>query len=210
VSHRKSSGKDHLWSNANFQRRADTHATRHIQATLDSLSKIVDRLCVDRVLLAGSVEARKELEHLLPKRLRGKLAGSIPLPVTSTVTQVIRAVQEIGSQAERRGEDELVSALVDSAGKQDRAVTGLQATIVALRESDVARLVVSGDFHPTWDDLPELEIWLRSDAPDRPDDLTESLVEKTLQRGGRVEVVWGKAASHLQKEGGGIGAFLRF
>ena len=210
VGRKRTTGMDHRWSEANFHRRVDEHATRHARETVDALAEIVDRLSIDRILLAGSEAAMAEVGHLLPKRLRRKLAGSVKLPTDASLPEVIRMVEEIGAVAERKEEGELVADLVNAAGRGNHAVLGLKPTVEAVRESSVARLVVAGDYHPDWDSLPELEIWLRTDAPDRPDDLLESLAEQTMQRGGRVEFVWGDAARALNENGAGIGAFVRF
>lgn len=209
VARRKTTGTDHRWSEANFRRRADDHVRRHLRDTIGALTEIVDRYSVDRLVIAGSIDAITELDHLLPRRLRRKLVGSVPLPMSSTSAQVVHMVEEIGAQAERTEEMEIVSRLVDSAGQGNRAALGLQPTVEAVRESNATRLVISGNYRPSWDDLPELEIWLRSDAPDRPNDLIESLVQKALQQGGRIEIVRGEAADRLQTDAGGIGVFLR-
>jgi peptide subunit release factor 1 (eRF1) len=210
VSHVRSPGMDHRWSEGNFQRRVDGHVTHHVHNVIQDLSAAIDEWRVDRLILAGGLETRNELEHLLPKRLRRKVAGSVALPMSSTVAEVIRVVQETGAQAERSEESALVSQLVDAADGNNRAVTGLMPTIEALREAKIVRLVLSGGYRPDWGELPELEAWLRSDGPEGPADLTECLVEKTLQQAGRVEFVRGEAAERLEQAGGGIGAFLRY
>lgn len=189
---------------------ADEHATRHARETVGALVEIVDRHSVDWVLLAGSAGAMADVEHSMPKRLRRKLAGTVKLPTDASPAEVIQMVEEAGAVAERKEEGELVANLVNGAGRGNHVVLGLKPTVDAVRESSVARLVVAGDYHPDWDSLPELEIWLRSDAPERASDLLESLVEKTMQYGGRVEVVWGEAARALNEGGTGIEALVRF
>lgn len=210
VGRKRTTGFEHSYSEANFHRRVDGHAARHARETADALAEIVDRFSVDRILLAGAEGATAAVEHVLPKRLRRKLAGSVKLLVDASAADVIRVVDEVGAAAERKEEGELVADLVNAASRGDHAVLGLKPTVEAARESSIARLVVAGDYHPDWENLPELEVWLRSDAPGRPDDLLESLAEKTLQRGGRVEFVWGEAAKALNENGAGIGAFVRF
>ena len=88
-------------------------------------------------------------------------------------------------------------------------MAGLQQTVDALGQGRIRELVVSGNFHPNWDQLEEPAPWLH-EADGAADDLLERMLDHTASTGGRIELVWGQAAEQLEREGGGIGAMLRY
>jgi peptide subunit release factor 1 (eRF1) len=210
VSRAKTPGADHRWSEANFVRRADEHAKQHARETARALAEADRNHGFDRLLLAGLTEGREGLRAELPTPLRHKLAGSVAMSVLAAPQEVLRRVEEIHSELEREEEIELVERMMGGAASNGAAVAGLQLTVNALREGRIRELVVSGNFHPRWDELDEPAPWLHERTNETSDDLLERLVNQTAQTGGRIEVVWGAAAERLEKEAGGIGAILRY
>ncbi|MEZ5361878.1 MAG: hypothetical protein R2748_05900 [Bryobacterales bacterium] len=210
VSHIKTTGIDHRWSEGNFQRRADEHATRHARNTARKLAEADREYGFDRLLVAGPPDGRELLCAALPPPLRRKLAGSVAMSVISTPHQILAKVDEVHAELERKEEIGLVERMMAGAAGDGAAVAGLQPTVRALGEGRIRELVVSGNFHPHWDELSEPAPWLHERPNDASDDLLERLINQTSRTGGRIEFVWGPAAERLDKEAGGVGAILRY
>jgi peptide subunit release factor 1 (eRF1) len=210
VSHIKTTGRDHRWSEANFQRRADEHAKRHIREAAEALADAHRRYAFDRILLAGGLEGREMLQGELPDPLLRKLTGSTAMSIQASPRDVLQKVEEIHAELEREEEVALVGQVMAGAAGDGPAVAGLEPTVRALSEGRIRELVISSDFHPHWDQLSEPAPWLHARPNDASDDLLERMVNQTSKSGGRIEVVWGAAAERLTKEAGGVGAILRY
>lgn len=212
--HVKTTGTDHIWSQKNFQRKADAHAYCHLKQVADLMAHLVDARTFDRLVLAGPIETTRELYHLLPKRLQSRVVASIPLPLEAHEQQVLEATRKIEQEAGRLQEGQLVEELI--AGEQ--AVTGLASTLVALQERRVWRLVYAERWTAKgWqcDSCSTLFAEEQTDCAycDAPvqavDDLVECVAERVVEMGGKVERVRDEAADRLRAVGG-IGAYLRF
>jgi peptide subunit release factor 1 (eRF1) len=210
VSHVKTTGTDHRWSEKNFQRRADEHVRRHAQETVKVLTEADRNYGFDRLLVAGVAEGREWLVSELSDPLRRKLAGSVAMSIVATPQDILRKVEEVHRDVERAEEVRLVDRVMNDAAANGRAVAGLQQTVRALGEGRVRELVIAGTFHPHWDELGEPAAWLHAKPDDASDNLLERMVDRISGSGGRVEMVWGQAAERLEKECGGIGAILRY
>jgi peptide subunit release factor 1 (eRF1) len=209
VGHIRTTGTDYRWSEASFHRRVDQHVRRHAQEVAQALAKLDQERGFDRVLLLGGFETRDQVAADLSKRLQRKLAGSVALSILASPREVLETVAEVHAEVERSEELELVSRMMTAAAKNGQAVAGLQPTVQALSQGRIRELVLSGNYHPHWDELKEPALWLHQ-GEGAADDLLERLLHQTIETGGRVEMVWGPAAESLEKEAGGIGAMLRY
>jgi hypothetical protein len=132
---------------------------------------------------------------------------------------VLAATRRVSEEAERKGEIRLVEDLIcDAARAEQRAVTGLDATLRALRQGRIWRLVYADGFAPSGSRCincatlfeERLESCAYCDAAAGPvDDLVEQAAQRLVVSGGQVEQVRGAIAERL-REAGGIGAFLKF
>ena len=217
VKHSKTPGSDHLRSPMQFQRKANLHALWHLK----KIVKLAERqmfLCpYDRLILAGPSETTGLLQRVLPKRLKARVVGSIALPVHATTQEILEATLNIEQSVEREAEVRLVDDLVVSASKSMRAITGLAATLLALNNGEIWKLVYAQDSN-----VPGKRCTLcdRLYGVDRlacghcnkplqaVDDLIELMVERLIKAGRKVEQVRGEASQHLMQVDG-IGAFRR-
>ena len=168
--------------------------------------------------MAGPDEATTELARLLPKRLRARLAGSMPLRVEATEAQVLEATRQFEQAMLREEEIRRVRKLIATAAKNTQADTGLLATLNALRKNCVWRLVYAEGFAPQGRYCAGCTALMPEgqpvcdychDAVTPVNDLIERVVERVLSLGGHVDMVRGAAAATLKKAGG-IGVFMRF
>ncbi len=210
---------DRLWSQKNLQRHHDTHVHWHAAHVAERLRELVERYHFDRLIVGGTVEAVGELMRVLPKRLRERVAGTISVPVTASASDVLAEVLRLEEQVERQAEQQLVESLLTAAGKGDRAVIGPTATLEALHEGRVWRLLYVGNHILTgsacaqcgalfWE--PQRETcWYCGGKLEPAPDFLNRVLERALALGGSVEEVRGPAAERL-KAAGGLGAFLRY
>jgi len=215
----KAPGRDHIRSDMRFQHKADQYAHRHLKRVAELTVELADRHAFDRLVLAGPVEATSQLQHLLPKQWQSRVVASLNLPVEADQQMVLAATLRIGKEAERNGEIRLVEELIsDAARAEQRAVTGLDATLRALRLGRIRQLVYADRFAPSgsrcincatlFEEKPASCAYC--DAAVWPvDDLVEQAAQRVVVSGGKVEQVRGAMAERLGVAGG-IGAFLKF
>ncbi len=219
VHHTKTTGTDRIWSQSHFQRKADTHARSHLKRVADLTERLWDLHRFDRLVLAGPAEATAELERLLPKSLQARLVASVPMPVDATAGQVLEETRRLERAAERRDEEQLVEELITVATKNDRAVTGVEPTLRALRERRVRRLVYADGIafsgrrcsacaalHAKTENLCA---YCGGPLQEVVDDLLEAMAERAVEGGAAVELVRGPAAERLRAVGG-VGAYVRY
>jgi peptide chain release factor subunit 1 len=215
----KAPGRDHIRSDMRFQRKADQYAYRHSKRVAELAVELAERQGFDRLLLAGPVEATSQLQQLLPKQWQSRIIASLDLPVESDQQTVLAATLRIAEEAERNDEIRLVEELISGAARaEQRAVTGLDATLRALRLGRIWQLVYADGFAPSgsrcvscetlFEERPESCVYCG--AVVRPvDDLVEQAAQRVVVSGGRLEHV-GRAMAERLGVAGGIGAFLKF
>lgn len=218
VRHLTSAGTDHLLSQMHFQRKSEMHALWHLKHAAVLLDHLVARYACDRLVLAGPEEPVTELARLLPKRLRARVVARIALPFSASADQVLNATQDVVNRAEREAERRLVEELLEDAGSHRRAVTGLDATLLAMQERRVYRpIYVEGFRKAGWqcDRCHALCAETCRVCPycagslSRIEDLIDTLARQVVDSGGKAEVVSGEAA-RLLSSAGSIGAQLRY
>jgi peptide chain release factor subunit 1 len=213
----KASGTDHMLSESRFQHKAAMHVHWHAKHVAELLDKLVDQYAFDRILLGGPVEATSELQHLLSKRVRNRVVECFSIPVKANVQEVLKAALDVEERVERQLEKQTVDELIIGDAHHPSAL-GLDATLRALAEQRVWRLVYAQDFNAAGGQCTNCGIlFARTEGPCdycgaavKPiDDLLEQIIERVLEQNGKVEKVAGEAAVRLQ-QAGGIGAVLRF
>jgi peptide chain release factor subunit 1 len=217
VRHIKTTGTDHILSENRFQSKADMHVHWHLKNVAEMLDKLLDHYGFDRLLLAGPVEATGELQHLLSKRVRGRVVERLSLPIKASAHEVLEEALRVERQVERQIEKQIVEELIAADGHHP-VILGLERTARALCEQRVWRLIYANGFSPSGGQCANCSmLFARTDgfcdycgAAIKPvDDLLERMVERVLEQGGKVEEVENDAAIRLQQTGG-IGAVLRF
>ncbi|HEX9444367.1 MAG TPA: VLRF1 family aeRF1-type release factor [Candidatus Binatia bacterium] len=213
----KNTGTDHMLSERQFQDKAEMHVHRHLKRVASTVEKIIGSHALDRLLLAGPVEAASELRGLLSKRARARVAARLALPVESSPGEVLEATLRVEREVERQAEKQIVDELIAADGHHPVA-HGLKRTLRALAERRIWQLVYAEGFGGPGGRCTNCGLLLdrAGGACDycggavRPvDNLLEPMVESVLESDGKVEEVEGEAAERLRPVGG-VGAFLRF
>jgi peptide subunit release factor 1 (eRF1) len=218
VRHKKASGTDHLRSQMNFQRQDEMHVRQHLKRVADLMDELARHYAFDRLVLSGPVTATSELHRLLPKRLRGRVVGTLRLPPDAPADDVLRETMALEQAVEREAEKAYVEQLLTAAGKGNGGTIGSAATLSALQEGRVLRLVYADGFSARGSECVSCRAVFAGGQSAcgycggelRPvGDLVQRAIERAAETGGRIELVRGEAAARLL-EAGGIGAILRF
>ncbi|HZT07510.1 MAG TPA: Vms1/Ankzf1 family peptidyl-tRNA hydrolase [Chloroflexota bacterium] len=203
-------------SQTRYARHHEDHVHRHVSRTIDALLDLDREYPFDRLLVGGPDEIAAMLRRKLPSRLRGRLAGSVSLPMFASERDVLDAARRVAEDVEREHEIALVSELLDSAGLKHTAI-GLDDVLAALADGRVHELLVAESFDAAGAEcqvchrlLPARDRCVWCDAPTiTVPDLREQVVRRALDQGASIEIVRGEAASKLNEQGG-MGAWTRF
>jgi len=217
IKHITSTGSDQART-MNLQRRAEEHARWHLNHVAEMLDRMERERRFDRLILAGTTDTLAMVKRLLPKRLASRIVGSVNLSVEAKEAEVLEQTLEIERQAQRSRQEEIVEELAVASAKQDRAVSGLSATIEALREGRIWKLLYAETFAPRGRECGACASLLEEavercsfcNADTKPvEDLVEKMAQRVVETSGRVIAVGNRAAERL-RAAGEIGAFLRF
>lgn len=218
VRHTKTVGMDNLASGSHGQRRADEQVRLNLRHIAKDMDAMLEQRGVQRIVLAGSPEVTAELRKILPKRLDSQIIGTLNLATSASPEEIRRAVAPLAEEFERRTEGTIVTDLVTSAAKSNRAVTGLGHTLYALNQRRVWQLVyVDGFRSPGYEcsgcgalfSVESAECTFCRSAVVPAEDVVGRAVDHAVRRGAKVEVVRSEGAESSLSNAGGIGAFLR-
>jgi len=201
---------------ANFARHREDHLRRHAERTARALMLLLRKHSFDRLLLAGPDEALAVLKRELPRPLRVRLAGTLPLSLFASDADVLVATIDAAESIERRTEEHLVGELLEAAATP-HVVIGLAGTLNALADGRVHQLLVADSFDAPGGSCLNCNRLVLNEhlcagcgAETQPlASLREAVVEQALAQGAKIETVSGAAAARLD-ERGGIAAWTRF
>jgi peptide subunit release factor 1 (eRF1) len=194
------------------------HVRWHLKRVAELAEELARDYGFDRLVLAGPVAATSELQGLLPKRLRSRVAGTVRLPVDARPETVLAETLALEHAVERAEEAARVEQLLTAAGKRNGGIAGLEPTLTAVRQRRVWRLLYAERFAAGGAECARCGALFPSGpaactycgAPVRPlDDVVERAVQRVAEAGGGIERVHGPAAVRLE-QAGGIGALLRY
>jgi hypothetical protein len=167
-------------------------------------------------LAIGAPDAiASELESALHPYLQERLCGRVKLSVGASHAEVRAAADAVEGDVERAREATLVARLKEAAATGRRGVVGLAATLGALNEHRVERLVVSKGYSQEGWRCPESGA-LAMVGPTNPtngvamhrvDDVVEDAIEEALTQSIPVTICVGDADLDVL---GQIGALLRY
>jgi peptide subunit release factor 1 (eRF1) len=214
----RTTGTDHLFSEKRFQRRADEHAHLHTKRVAALLRSLQREQQLDRLVIAGPIEATSDLQRLLPRPLADRVAAVWKLPIDTREAELLRLVGDLQEALETERLDRLVGELLDAARHGHLAVLGLEETLAAVREGRVTRMLYAADDPREGGRCRGCRSLTRSAAGECPfcrgpldpvRDLVTRMARAVYEAGGRLDRLEGPAAERV-RGAGGIGAFLRY
>jgi peptide chain release factor subunit 1 len=179
---------DHIETRDQIRKRADAHSLRYFKRVAKILEIVNRNRPFERVVLSGTPEAKSALCRSMSKATRSKIMASMALPVRAPAREVLEQTLAAARKAERLFELTRTESLITAAAKGERAITGPEETVDALKSRRVRELIYAEGLRR---------------------DLVESAILSALEEGASIEQVRGDAAERL-KAIGGMGAFLRF
>ena len=198
---------DKLRSQSKMERHHDESVSTHVRLVAGEISRLMEHLEVDRLILGGNVGVASELARALPKRLRGRLIEVLPIPLTASTEDILARASDVQTRLERAEELEVVRELLKEVRKGGRAVAGLSATLEAINEGRVWKLVylqgiaLEGGacdhcnmlFDPADERCPVCGEKVAAEQH-----MVDRMARAVLERGGHVEMVDGPAAEALR------------
>lgn len=132
------------WSYGRYQRSIENEVGAHLDHVAEALCIALREGRYDRLVLAGQLPIRRELEGKLDHDVHERLAGWVDLDLSAADVEAVRAALEpIAVQARHDHEREVLERLSQGVGTPGgRGVAGLRTTLGALSERRVETLVV--------------------------------------------------------------------
>lgn len=213
---KQATGGWYALSQARYARHHEEHVLRHVKRTTAALLDLLRTRPFDRLLLGGPDEALALLKSHLPPPLRARLAGTLSLELSAGDTEVLQAAMREAALLARQEQERAVQDLLEAAGTP-HAVVGLDATLAALNERRVHRLLVAEGFALAGAECPRCgRLCTRAtlcpvcDAPMTPvPNLETHLAAQAHEQGATLEVVCGAASERLMACNG-VGAWTHY
>lgn len=219
VKHVMTTGRDHRWSQKNFQRSADFHTESHLKHIAQLMGQLARRHSFDRLVLVGPKEVTSELSQCLPDRLKSRIAGVLPMPTHASEQAVLEETLKLEETIERKAEEKLLEDLIGTVIRGGNAVLGALPTLKVLNEKKIWKLVYAegtalkggwcGECAKLFEEHEAVVCDHCKGKVSPVEDLIECMSERVLRQGGKIEQVRGAAANKL-KEWGGLGAILSY
>jgi peptide chain release factor subunit 1 len=189
---------------------------RNMKEVVDTAVHFFEENHVRRVLIGGTEDNIALFRSLLNKTWQSLIVGTFHMNMTATHTEVLNQTLQIGVQVEAQHEKKIVENLVSGAAKNGAAVTGLEATLVAINDGRVQMLVLVENLKKRGyrcQECNRLTTLLSetcegcSGKLEKIPDILELAVSTVMRQGGEVEVI--QPLPELE-QAGGIGALLRY
>jgi peptide subunit release factor 1 (eRF1) len=224
VRHRRTAGSDHLRSQMTLQRRAATWSGWFLKEVAEILDETFSSQRIHGVILAGQEDITAELQRLLPKALAAQVVGAVRMPITTKPQEVLEIcgplVENLERTLERQLVDDLLTIAKKAQPKQEKAVAGLEATLNAINQARVYRLLCPAGRKTAGCECPSCGILLDhpprdgqcpycSSALHEVDDIIWLASERVLAMGGKVEEIRDEQACATLEAIGKVGAYLR-
>jgi hypothetical protein len=214
----RSLGPDQMRAQKRRDRRHDEEVASHAKKVIDAIHDLTLRTPFDRLIVAGTPKATGQLVRLLPKRLRGKLLGTVSMRVGASQKEVLNKILAVQDEMEREQESVLVEGVVAELHDGGKAVADFGAVLDAVNQGRVWKLVYAKGLNKDGGECKECGaysphsvgpcVYCGGDV--RPlEHCLDRLGQSVMEMGGQVEVVAGPAANAL-KAHGSIAALLRF
>lgn len=207
-------------SQANFQRRHNTHVHWHLKDVVDQLSAHNEKGTFDRLILAGPEETLANIQRLLPKALQEKLGGVFSASLNASASNILNGASALLSDIEKSTKQSLVATAINLARQGGPAVLGVKDTLAALQEGRIYSLIVTENFSTggyVCNGCSYLSVIHKDNCPHCGEDLVETqdvidrAVSLTWQKEGRVETIRDEAAQSLiRATGDGIAGIVWF
>jgi len=136
----RSMGADQMRAQKRRDRRHDEEVASHAKKVIDALHDLALHSPFDRLIVAGTPKATSQLVRLLPKRLRGKLVGTVGMSVGASQREVLKKILAEQQKMEREQESLLVEGVLAELHDGGKAVAGFASVLDAVNQGRVWKL----------------------------------------------------------------------
>lgn len=173
-------------------------ADRNMREIVEYATRFFKENNVRRVLIGGTEDNISLFRNQLPKSWQSLVVGTFPISMVASSSEVLEKALEIGQQAERRREADLVETLLTAAAKGRGGVVELDETLNAVREGRVQTLVIREGFRAPgcrcsscgyFSSIQQETCSFCGGACESIPDAVELAVREVMQAGGEVEVL---------------------
>jgi peptide chain release factor subunit 1 len=214
----RSLGADQMRAQKRRDQRHQEEIAFHAKKVIDAVHDLALRSPFDRLIVAGTPKATSQLTRLLPKRLRGKLMGTVSMSVGASKKDVLNKIVSVQQKMEREQESVLVEGVLAELHDGGKAVAEFAAVLDAVNQGRVWKLFYAKGLKKTGGECAECGSY--SPNPSGPctycggdvqqlPQCVDRLTQSVMEMGGQVEVIDGPAADNL-KPLGSIAALLRY
>lgn len=204
------------WSQMRYQRHTEAVVQDHLSEIANHLIKIFDQEQIKYVYLFGPETLTAKFKEKLPKRLRQSTQVETEPKSGASKEDLKRRAAILLTKQERLEEEQKLKKLAETAQAGDRAVVGVDQTLVAINQTAVQELIISNSYAARgWECSQCLTLGksLRDQCPNCQQSLIQvphlgnAMIAKVLIQGGKIEEI---INNEEWDRSGGIGAFLRF
>ncbi len=198
-----------------FERHTEFHVGLHLNEVVRQLSDFVQKQGISRIVLGGPQETLSMGREKLPESLSERIIGEFTAGMYETSRQILERARPVVEAYERGEKEETVDELVTRAHKNKGAVLGMEDVVLMSGEKRIMTLLVDPSMKQEGYACvscgalalgPENCRWCGGDMHS-VNYLIDLLMEKTVENGGRVEVV---PENEKLRNLGKIGAILRY
>jgi len=214
----RSMGADQMRAQKRRDRRHDEEVALHAKRVIDAIHDLALHAPFDRLIVAGTPKATSQLARLLPKRLRGKLTGTVSMSVGAPQKEVLKKILSVQHKMEREQESLLVEGVLAELHDGGKAVADFASVLDAVNQGRVWKLFYAKGLKKVGGECSDCGSY----APDPTGPCTycggnvqqlpqcvDRLTQSVMEMGGQVEVIDGPAAKALAPHGE-IAALLRY
>jgi peptide chain release factor subunit 1 len=194
----------------------DEVAGRNMKEAAEFAARFFADNNVRRVLIGGAESNVAPFRAQLPKAWQSLIVGTFPMSMTAGKNDVLERAMQIGHDAERQRENELIKTLIGNAAKGRGGVVKLDDTLRSVHEGRVQSLVIREGYRaPGYRCLgcgfitaqQHKKCSFCGNTFEKIPDAVEMVVRKVMQQGGEVEVLHDDQNT---ERFGHIGAILRY
>ncbi len=198
-----------------IERHTEFHVGLHLNEVVRELSDFVQKQGVSKIVLGGPEETLAMGRERLPADLDKRIIGEFKAGMYDTSREILEKAHPVVEAYERAEKGKTVEELVTRAHKNDRAVLGIEDVLLMSGEKRIMTLVLDPELKQEGYACgkcgalalgPENCRWCGG-GMHGVNYLIDLVMQKTVENGGRVEVVPG---NEKLRSSGKIGAILRF
>ncbi len=189
---------------------------RNMKESAEFASQFFAEYKIRRILIGGTDDNIALFRSHLPKTWQSLIVGSFPISMTASHAEVMERAMEIGKRTEEEREQKLLQTVITGAAKKRGGVTGLDATLKAIHEGRIQRLLIANGYRApgfqctgcgfiTAKALTQCNFC--NSKFEKITDAVELAVRKVLLDGGEVDVLH---ENQTLSKHGNIGGLLRY